>query len=150
VSRGKPCTICTGENTAQVNSLIASGIKLKDIAAQTGASPYALSRHKRNCLTPTATTPTGDGALALWLQRADDLYNASGAALDLRGQAQAITTAFRALEIKRKHEEKTQEQEARELPTDTRLWTDDEGDKFRAWLDALICNANEKKTQGVV
>jgi hypothetical protein len=101
-----------------VNALLASGIKLKDIAAQIlGLSPYALSRHKRNCLA-VAQPANGDGEsqLDLWIQRADDLYLASGAALDLRGQSAAITAAFRAMDFKWKHDERLQEQNERDNP----------------------------------
>jgi hypothetical protein len=129
VSRGKPCSICSSENVSQVNALLASGIRLKDIAAQIpGLSPYALSRHKRRCLA-VAQSANSDGKsqLALWIQRADDLYLASGAALDLRGQSAAITAAFRAMEFKWKHDERLQEQNERDNPAHE--WNTNERDE---------------------
>jgi hypothetical protein len=61
MSRGQKCSVCASENVSQVNSLIAAGLKLKDIAAQLpGLSSHALSRHKRNCLAVAPTNSNGD------------------------------------------------------------------------------------------
>jgi hypothetical protein len=144
MARGKACSICTGENVSQVNALIASGIKLKEIATHIpGLSVYALSRHKRNCRTPGSAAPIAESVdaeaqLKLWVQRADDLYNASGAALDLRGQSAAISAAFRAMEFRFKHQERMEEQVARDLPSDPEAWTGQEREKMRSYLDEII------------
>ena len=156
MSRGKVCSICASPDRGQIDALMASGIRLKEIAAQIpGISPFALSRHKRNCLTPAPAPPTGNSVdaesqLALWIQRADDLYNASGAALDLRGQSAAIAAAFRAMEFQLKHQERLHEQAVRDLPRDSRLWTEDEAAKFLDWMDSIVRAADEKMNQRVV
>jgi hypothetical protein len=146
MSRGKPCTICTGENVSQVNALLASGIKQKDIAAQfPGMSAFAISRHKRNCL-EVAPPPTNSSAdpleqqIGLWLQRSEELYLAGGANLDLRSQGQAISSAFRALEFSRKNQDRTDEKIAanRALPTDGSALTPEEAAKMRDYLDSII------------
>ncbi len=149
MSRGKACSICTHPDRAQIDGLIAAGIKLKDIATQVaGVSAFALSRHRRNCLAvQSAVAAEGDNEsqLALWVQRANDLYIASGAALDLRGQSAAISAAFRAMEFRFKHQERLQEQAARDLPHDPALWTSEEAGKFLAWLDSIVAEADARK-----
>jgi hypothetical protein len=144
MSRGQKCSICSGENVGQINALLASGIKLKDIAAQVpGLSPYALSRHKRNCLqvVPPATNGTGDALEAqidIWLRRSEELYLAGGASLDLRAQAQSISNAFRALEFARKNQERIEEKAVRDLPPSANNWTEEESGKMIAFLDSII------------
>jgi hypothetical protein len=113
--RGKPCTVCSAPNRAQIDALIVAGAKLKDIATQLPElSPYALSRHKRRCLVTTQPA-NGDGnsleaQLALWTGRANELYLASTVNADARGQSQAIAVAFRSLEFALRASERMQEQ----------------------------------------
>jgi hypothetical protein len=119
MSKGRTCTICTGENVAQVNALLAANVRLKDIASQTGVSKFALSRHRRNCLAPVSALQTGEIAslenqLDTWMARCEELWNAGAATLDLKSQGQALQQAFRCLEVARKNQERAAEVKAEE------------------------------------
>jgi hypothetical protein len=128
-----------------------TGMKHAEIARQfRGISVSMISRHGRKCLGISATgalaATDGDSLqekCSLWLQRADSLYVASGAALDLRGQRDAIAAAFRALEFRFKHEERLAEKELRDLPSDPNHWTEDEGVRMRSYLDKTISDASK-------
>ena len=149
MSRGNKCSICTGENVAQINAMLESGLKLKDVALQVpGLSLYALSRHKRNCLevAPAITNGSADPLeqqIGVWLQRSEELWLAGGASLDLRSQGQAISSAFRALEFARKNQERMEEKAtaARDLPTDISKWTPEEAHKHLEFMDWMIAEA---------
>jgi hypothetical protein len=123
MSKGRVCSICTHTDRGQIDGLLAASVRLKDIAAQIpGLSPYALSRHKRNCLATATASPTGDNAsleaqISVWLQRSEDLYHAGAINLDLRSQAQALTSALRCLEVTRKNQERAQAEEEKEVAT---------------------------------
>jgi hypothetical protein len=104
--RRASCRVCSSENLVLVNSLLAANVKHAEIAAQVPEiSKYSISRHSRKCLAPVASVSddSPEAQIALWRQRADDLYVNSGAALDLRGQATAIATGLRALQCDLKH-----------------------------------------------
>ena len=149
MSRGKPCTICEHPERMAIDALLATGEKLKAVAGQfAGTSIHAITRHRRKCLgiSATGTPSSSDGdslqeKCSLWLQRADSLYVSSGAALDLRGQRDAIAAAFRALEFRFKHEERLAEKELRDLPLDALAWSEEEGAKFRAYCDSIVAEA---------
>jgi hypothetical protein len=145
MSRGKPCTICASPDRAAIDGQLLAGVKQKAVAEQFPAlSRFALSRHWRRCLAaqPVVTAEVNDNSqLALWVQRASDLYVASGAALDLRGQSAAISAAFRAMEFRFKHQERMEEQVARDLPSDPGAWTGQEREKMRSYLDEIIHDA---------
>ena len=148
MSRGKTCTICAHPERPAIDALLSVGTKLKDVAAQfVDTSVHAITRHRRKCLGISATgarATDGDSLqekCSLWLQRADSLYVSSGAALDLRGQRDAIAAAFRALEFRFKHEERLAEKELHDLPLDALAWSEEEGAKFRAYCDSIVAEA---------
>ena len=147
MSRGHKCSICSDQNHGQIYALIASGVKLKAVLEQIpGLSPFALSRHKRNCLGPSpAINGAGDSLesqLAMWQQKALDLYVASGAALDLRGQASAIAAGIRGLQFQVKNREKLAEQTTRDLPSNGSDFSESDALKFRSYCDVMIATAS--------
>jgi hypothetical protein len=151
VSRGKPCTICQHTARPAIDALLTTGQKLKAVAAQfPNLSIHSLTRHRKNCLglfaTGEAATTDADSLqekCKLWLERADSLFVASGAALDLRGQRDAIAAAFRALEFRFKHEERLAEQQLRELPDDPSQFSEEEALRMVAYLDGAVAKASK-------
>lgn len=106
------CKICRNPHLGAVDSLLASGLKLKDIAAQLhGISIYSLSRHRRNCLTTSPEVSGGAEELAKWMQRADDLYLIAGSNADVRGQLGALTAAFKGVVASEKQRDKDRDQQ---------------------------------------
>ncbi len=117
MSRGKPCTICTHGERPAIDAAIESGMKHAEISRQfPGISVSMISRHGRRCLgvsvvgTPAAEL-TLEQQVAKWTERADALYLASAASLDLRSQSNAIAAAFRAMELSFRQREKTETKE---------------------------------------
>jgi hypothetical protein len=148
--KGRQCSVCKHENLAQINAYLQAGCNLKEITTQIpGLSQYSLSRHKRNCLEAAPSTTSGsadplEGQIGLWLQRSEELYLAGGANLDLRSQGQAISSAFRALEFSRKHQDRVEEKIAasRALPTDgSSSLSSEEAARMREYLDSIISEA---------
>jgi hypothetical protein len=121
VSRGKPCTICTHGERPVIDAAIESGMKHAEIARQfPGISVSMISRHGRKCLGISAIgTPAGELSLeqqvGKWTERANALYLASAASLDLRSQSNAIAAAFRAMELSFRQREKTETKEQERL-----------------------------------
>ena len=109
------CSICAHADAVAINAALESGVSQLTIASQFFASKYALSRHRRNCLSSVpVVTATGStwGQLDRWLNRADELYLAAGANGDVRSQVAALSAAVRSLQAEMKREEKRQEQAA--------------------------------------
>lgn len=104
------CGICNSEHCAAIDSQLDSGVFQRDIALLHGVSRHAISRHVRHSKTATTAAPeNGDGEsleaqAEKWLRRADDIYATSTANQDARGQVQALTAAFRGLELQHKSE----------------------------------------------
>jgi hypothetical protein len=140
VSRRK-CSVCASENITQINALMEAGLKLKSLATQfPGTSPYALSRHRRNCLEPAPAdaSPTG-GILAeaeRWMARADSQYlTASGVDGDTKSALQACQIAFRGIETRLRAQEREDEDEPE---------TGDNAPITVAQLDAIIASVETK------
>jgi hypothetical protein len=144
------CKVCASppDLLGMINAMLASGTKLKDIAAQVaGISPYSLSRHRNNCLAQPSITDVDSDSLERqaqeWAQRSADLYHASQASLDLRSQASAIAGGVRTLEVRLRHREKLQEEPVRELPDDCHQWTEEQAAQFRDYIDHVIAKAEQ-------
>jgi hypothetical protein len=107
------CSICTHPNLAEIDSLLDAGTNQKDAAAQFGVSRFALSRHVRHSAPAPMPEPGTSEPLetqaARWMERADAIYQASTANGDVRGQVQALTGAFRGLELQHRAELKVAE-----------------------------------------
>ena len=145
MTRGNKCSVCASENLAQIDAYLQAGCKQKDIAAQfPGLSPFAISRHKRNCIaTPAATQGSPDALeqqIGTWLARSEALWNSGAANLDSKAQIAAISTAMRALEFASKNQTRVEEKIAasRVLPTDGSALTADECQKFGLYMDSLV------------
>ncbi len=109
------CSICQSPNLAMINDLLDSGAYQRDIAQRLGISRFSLSRHVKHSKA-VAVPENGDGGgdsleaqAARWLQRADDIYDRSIVDGDVRGQVQALTGAFRGLELQHRAELKAAE-----------------------------------------
>jgi hypothetical protein len=103
------CTICNSPNLAAISDLADANVSLKEIAAQFHCSYPALVRHCARHRNPAPAPATENGETlevqaARWLSRADDVYASSTANQDTRGQVQALTAAFRGLELQHKSE----------------------------------------------
>lgn len=136
------CTICAHSDRVRIDSGLQAGLKISEVAAQFSVSKDALRRHRIKCLAGSLK-PKDDSLesqIRVWLARANDLFAVSGADRDLRGQATAITQALRALEFLALHQNELNE-EKRQLPHDPQLWTEDEAEKFRAYLDWCVAKA---------
>ena len=141
----RSCSICAHLDVAAINSALFSGVFKKSIAQQFGVSPHAISRHSRNCLVVPAPAPeSSDGALevqaARWLRRADDIYAASTANGDVRGQVQSLTAAFRGLELQHRAEQR--EAAATPEPDREQLSLQDIDRIAKAWDNAQVETAN--------
>ena len=80
--------------------------------------------------------------LAVWTERADQMWLSSSALLDSKGQLASISAAIRGLQFSIKNRDRMQEVE-RELPSDSRQWTEKEGAAFRAWADDVVGSCRE-------
>jgi hypothetical protein len=110
------CSICNSPKKNAIDDLLDGGAFQRDIAAQFGVSRFALSRHVKHSkpATAAAVPESGDGEsleaqAARWLSRADDIYDRSIVDGDVRGQVQALTGAFRGLELQHRAELKAAE-----------------------------------------
>lgn len=135
------CAVCQNPARQQIDSSIMAGLSFNEIGRTFSVSRFSVQRHKRNCLNAAREPESLQGQLNLWLKRANELFLTSGASADARGQAQALTAAFRGLEFALKHQE-IESQKARDLPSATAEWTNEEADKFRAYLDSIIMDAS--------
>ena len=135
---GRPCSACVSPLSAQINMQIATGATSKAIAASTGVSPSAISRHRRVCLQPAVLTDAEQ--LRLLVDRSEELWTVAATHGDVRAMAQSLASSLRALEFRFRHsaEQEAQAQSARDLPPDTKLWTEAEAAKFRAYLDHIV------------
>jgi len=145
MSRGKKCSVCASEHALQVNALLAAEVSLKEIAAQTHLSPYALSRHKRNCIAAPVVADAGDdleSQVQKWLDRCDDQYLAAQATGDGRSAIQALTAGVRGVQYALRNRQALEDAQ-RELPDDAQLYDSAEAEKFRSFLDHMIADASE-------
>jgi hypothetical protein len=126
------CSICANPGHETIDAQLQAGVFQKTIAASCGVSPYALSRHRRNCPNPPAPSDTStsvESQITLWRERANLCWEQSLADQDIRGQVQACQTGLRALEIARRQEQREVEvtaQAADDGPIDVALldrWT---------------------------
>jgi hypothetical protein len=104
VNRGSPCQACISPHLGVINSMIAAGTKLTEIAATTGLSKYSLSRHKRHSAQSPAipaeiSQDPREQEINLWLSRANELYLCAGLQGDVRSQAAALGQGLKALEF---------------------------------------------------
>jgi hypothetical protein len=150
MAHGRSCSICADPNRGQVDALIASGARLKDVAANTGLSAYSLSRHRRNCLAaaPSATNDDDSQEVARWLGRAEQIFQASTINGDVRGMVASLTAALRSLEVRAKAKEREREQVSRDLPTTGSALTPDMAVKMGDYLDSLIEAASKMNYAG--
>jgi hypothetical protein len=126
-------------NKSQIDALLAAGVPLKEICSQIPDISVAALRRYRKKLTLLPPDDTSlETQLALWTQRANDLYIASGAQLDLRGQSQAVAAGFRALEFSLRNREKLADQAAREQPLDGQTFTPEESSRFVKYIDSVL------------
>jgi hypothetical protein len=117
------CQVCIHAQRSAVDAALLDGQQLKPLAAEYGISVSSLSRHKTRHLfaaTPAANCDLDslESQAALWLSRADDIYSQSAISGDVRGQAQALTGAFRGLELKARQFERDAERAAQNCPDD--------------------------------
>jgi hypothetical protein len=136
----KRCKACSHESAGAINAAIESGVKLAAVAKQFGISKYVASRHSRICMGALAKPESLETQLETWMRRANDLFLTSGAALDARGQSQALIAGLRALEFSLKHRE-LEAAKVRDLPMDAREFTPEEGQRFWKFLDAQFQDA---------
>jgi hypothetical protein len=101
----------------------------------------------RRCLAiPAPETGTGETLevqATRWLQRADDIYAASTANGDVRGQVQSLTAAFRGLELQHRSEQR----EAAAPESDGDAMTLQEIDKILAKWDRVAKSTDERTSQ---
>jgi hypothetical protein len=111
MSRGHKCSICARTADVEaINAQLRAGLFQNDIAQQFQVSRFVVSRHARKCLTaavapiPESNAATLEAQAAVWLARADAIYELATATQDIRGQVQAVTSAFRGLELQHRAE----------------------------------------------
>jgi hypothetical protein len=134
----------------QIDALLAAGVALKDILAQVpDLTLSALRRYRKNQNLLPPPDPSLEGQLGLWTKRADDLYTASAATLDLRGQASAVAAGFRALEFALRNQKTVQEQAAKDLPLplDGEFSPEDSA-RFIAFCDSVIESTTKREGIG--
>jgi hypothetical protein len=133
---GRPCACCTSPRRPEIDTAIVAGVASKTVAASVGLSPSQIGRHKRKCLQPVVLNEAEQ--LSMLAARADEAYQLSGQNADVKSMCSALSVSLRALELSfRRKEELRQQQEARDLPLDVKLWTEAEACKFRAYMDVL-------------
>jgi|ERR1700722_9714775 len=136
---------------AQIDALLAAGVSLKDIVQQVpDLNLSALRRYRKKlALLPPPDDESLESQLAKWTGRANDLYIASAATLDLRGQAAAVGAGFRALEFALRNQKTVQEQAARDLPLllDGEFSSEDSA-RFVAFCDSVIENTARREGLG--
>lgn len=113
------CSICAHTELPAIESALASGTFKKDVAAQFGASVYALSRHVKHSSPASAHTRTSQDELVKWLSRADDQYLLAVADADQRGAVAALVAGLRAVEARLREEERAAESEQQTAGTET-------------------------------
>ncbi|HUO14673.1 MAG TPA: hypothetical protein VMX38_06780 [Verrucomicrobiae bacterium] len=133
------CSICNHDARGQMDACLQSGMKVSVVAEQFSVSKDALARHRRKCLALSLRAKDDSVAaqVRMWLARANDLFIVASASRDVRGQANAIASAQRALEFLCLHKDELNEA-SRELSHDTNEWTEREAQKFQAYLDWCI------------
>jgi hypothetical protein len=138
-------------NKSQIDALLAAGVSLKEIVQQVPDLNLSALRRYRKSLQALAPPddPSLEGQLALWTGRADALYIASAATLDLRGQAAAVGAGFRALEFALRNQKTVQEQAAKDLPLplDGEFSPEDSA-RFVAFCDSVIENTVRREGLG--
>jgi hypothetical protein len=80
--------------------------------------------------------PTYAEECAVWQTRAHELWLTAAANGDVRGQASALTAAFRALSQRAKENAETED--VKPLPLDTNTWTPRDRARLVDWLDAIV------------
>jgi hypothetical protein len=145
MTRGKPSVIENHPSKAQIDALLAAGTPLQDVAREfPDVSVHSLSRYRRRSQRVTAASGDSlENQIAVWLQRSEELYQASAASLDFRAQGQAIAGALRTLEIAHKNQNRMEEKAmaARDLPTDGSPISAEEAAKFGDYMDFVIAEA---------
>jgi hypothetical protein len=124
------CSICANPGHATIDAQLQAGVFQKTIAASFSVSPFALSRHRHNCLKPPAASDTGDSRaeISKWLSRAEDQYLLATANDDQRGAVQSLVAGLRACEALSRSEDTAAESTKHEVdgPLDVRQidrWT---------------------------
>lgn len=140
--RGKTCTICASPDRPTIDGQLLAGVKQKTVAEQfPELSRFALSRHWRSCVSRPGMNGQGD-ELALWILRAEEIFNSATVNGDVRGQVGALGAALKSLEMRAKTKERERESASRDLPASPESWTEEEAQKMRDYLDAALMNAS--------
>jgi hypothetical protein len=134
----RKCSICSHADVIAINAALEAGVQQTVISSQFCASKYSLSRHAHKCLKPAPSNGESiTDQTEKWLRRADDVFLKASVDGDTRGQAQAIGSAIKHLQLATKQAAQKAQQD-RALPANTNEWTENEKQKFRDYTDGII------------
>ena len=133
----RPCACCVSPRRSEIDAQIAAGVTSKAVAALVGLSPSQISRHKRKCL---AVHPLSEAdQIALWSQRAEDLWALSSQNGDQRAMVAALQTGLKSLQFQIEQGAVVQQaaQDVPPLSHSPRDWSEQERARVVEYLDWL-------------